>query len=464
MGKSTTDLPNQSLGQSVPQAQNPLSAVTPESTSATRREREVNLGGQLRGLEIPNRNTCVLNEGIVEECDEDGGEGSDPPTRSFLRKRLDKQSRSVEQTFSRGIDKLHDAILSSNDRQTRLLEMLVSQVGGSRPFDLRQPCLPGNNPVPIVPAEPIPAPLKPINLEKVGGSNSRSDGTDQRVEATPVDMTEVQRMIDSAMKKGPKFPKFIHPYPAYVETFGYPKGFKIPDFSLFAGESSLSSLEHVAHFTAQCEDVNSDFHKLRLFNFSLTGSAFAWYINLPPNSVQNWEELVEKFHEQFYRPGMEMSVSSLARMAQASDESPMDYLTRFKSARNWCRVPLPEVEFVRLALNGLDVEYKKKFLGVNFRDMYELAQHVEQYDYLLREEKTSKTPTRGTIYKNPTVNYASTEDECVSVDAAEIVIDKPYICKALTQVDSREAKSRSATEGTSKPSKVYTFDITKAQG
>ncbi|KAM2687306.1 hypothetical protein EV2_010088 [Malus domestica] len=275
-------------------------------------------------------------------------------------------------------------------------------------------------------------------------------------------MTEVQRMIDSAMKKGPKFPKFIHPYPAYVEQVEYPRGFKILDFSLFTGESSLSSLEHVARFTAQCGDVNSDFHKLRLFNFSLTGLAFAWYINLPPNSVQSWEELVEKFHEQFYRPGMEMSVSSLARMAHASDESPMDYLTRFKSARNWCRVPLPEVEFVRLALNGLDVEYKKKFLGANFWDMYELAQHVEQYDYLLHEEKISKAPSRGTIYKNPTVIYASTEDECVSVDAAEIVIDKPYVCKALTQVDSKEVKTRSATEGALKPSKVYTFDITKA--
>ncbi|KAM1195012.1 hypothetical protein ACFX2J_021565 [Malus domestica] len=108
---------------------------------------------------------------------------------------------------------------------------------------------------------------------------------------------------------------------------------------------------------------------------------------------------------------MEMLVSSLARMAHASDESPMDYLTRFKLARNWCRVLLPEVEFLRLALNGLDVEYKKKFLGANFRDMYELAQHVEQYDYLLREEKMSKPTSRWTIYKNPTVNYASTEGE-----------------------------------------------------
>ncbi|KAM1944153.1 hypothetical protein ACFX15_012399 [Malus domestica] len=201
---------------------------------------------------------------------------------------------------------------------------------------------------------------------------------------------------------------------------------------------------------------------MQLFNFSLTSSAFTWYINLPPNSVQSWEELVEKFHEQFYRPGMEVSVSSLARMAQASDESPMDYLTIFKSARNWCRVPLLEVEFVRLALNGLDVEYKKKFLGANFRDMYELAQHVEQYDYLLREEKISKAPSRGTIYKNPTVSYASSEGECVSVDAAEIVIDKLYVCKALTQIDSKEVKTRSAPEETMKTSKFYTFDITMA--
>ncbi|KAM1298145.1 hypothetical protein ACFX2F_024983 [Malus domestica] len=86
MGKSTADLPIQNIGHSVSQAQNPLNAVTPESTSATRREREVNLGGQFRNLEIPNRNTCVLSEGIIEDSDEDGGQRSDPPTRSFLRK------------------------------------------------------------------------------------------------------------------------------------------------------------------------------------------------------------------------------------------------------------------------------------------------------------------------------------------------------------------------------------------
>ncbi|KAM1059909.1 hypothetical protein ACFX2B_024375 [Malus domestica] len=191
MGKSTTDLPIQNIRQNVSHAQNPLSAVTPESTSTTCREKEAGLGGQLRSLEIPNKNTCVLNEGIVEDCDEDGGEGSDPPTRSFLQRRLDEQSRTIEQTFSRGIDKLHDVIRSTSETQTILLEILVSKVYNDKSFDFSLQLPPRNNLLPIVQAEPIPAQLKPIDLEKKGRSSSRSDRSDQRVEATSVDMTEV---------------------------------------------------------------------------------------------------------------------------------------------------------------------------------------------------------------------------------------------------------------------------------
>ncbi|KAM2386306.1 hypothetical protein ACFX1X_038798 [Malus domestica] len=166
MGKSTADLPIQNIGQSVPQAQNSISSVTPESTSATRREREVNLGSQFCNLEVPNRNTYVLNEGIVEDCDEDGGEGTDPPTRSFFRKRLDEQSRTVEQTFSRGMNKLHDVIRITNEAQTRLLEILVSKVSDGRSFNLAQHLPLKNNLLPIAPAESTPVRLKPINLEK----------------------------------------------------------------------------------------------------------------------------------------------------------------------------------------------------------------------------------------------------------------------------------------------------------
>ena len=83
---------------------------------------------------------------------------------------------------------------------------------------------------------------------------------------------------------------------------------------------------------------------------------------------------------------------------------------------------------------------------------------------MLREEKVSKSPSRGTIYKNPTVSYASAEpEECASIDAAEIVIDKPYICKTLTHVNPKDIKVRPTSEEIAiKTSKIYTFDITKA--
>lgn len=58
---------------------------------------------------------------------------------------------------------------------------------------------------------------------------------------------------------------------------------------------------------------------------------------------------------------MEVSVSSLARMAQAPDYSSAEYLYRFKVAKNWCKVPLPEKEYVKISQNDLTMEFKKKF-------------------------------------------------------------------------------------------------------
>ncbi|KAM1355856.1 hypothetical protein FF1_030097 [Malus domestica] len=89
MGKSTTGLPVQSPGQELSLASNLLVTVTLEAASATYREKEVCLGSQPRNAEILNKAACVFIEGIVDDYDEDDGEGSDPPTRSFLRRILE---------------------------------------------------------------------------------------------------------------------------------------------------------------------------------------------------------------------------------------------------------------------------------------------------------------------------------------------------------------------------------------
>ncbi|KAM1294779.1 hypothetical protein ACFX2H_014662 [Malus domestica] len=243
MGKTMTNLPVHNPGQEdLSGAHNPLVAVTSEATSTMPREKDVGLGDQPHNAGTPNKIEGVL----IEDCDEDGGEGSDPPTRSFFQRRLEEQSRQFEQTFSREIKGILKGIRGYSAVHTRLLEVLVNNTQNIGYADQSRQPIPKSSSITAPLAETESAQLKMINLAKKGGLSSKMDDFVQNAETVSVDVIEVQRMIDSALKKGPKFPKFIHPYPAYEEKFEYPKGYKIPDFSLFAGESSLSSLEHVA--------------------------------------------------------------------------------------------------------------------------------------------------------------------------------------------------------------------------
>ena len=79
----------------------------------------------------------------------------------------------------------------------------------------------------------------------------------------------------------------------------YPRGYRIPDFSLFSGEDNQSTLEHVARFTVQCGELanNENFYhfKLRLFPNSLTGVVFTQYTTLSRNSIQSWQEMERQF-------------------------------------------------------------------------------------------------------------------------------------------------------------------------
>jgi len=62
-------------------------------------------------------------------------------------------------------------------------------------------------------------------------------------------------------------------------------------------------MEHIGQFTTKSGEASqNEFHKLQLFPLSLTGVAFTWYLNLQPNSVQNWVDMKSCFHDRFYRP------------------------------------------------------------------------------------------------------------------------------------------------------------------
>lgn len=88
------------------------------------------------------------------------------------------------------------------------------------------------------------------------------------------------------------------PYPDWIDrVHQFPKGYKVPEFVLFFGEEKKSTIEHIARFSVQCGEARSkDYLKLRLFANSLTKSAFPWYMNIPPHSINSWYDLESKFH------------------------------------------------------------------------------------------------------------------------------------------------------------------------
>ena len=84
---------------------------------------------------------------------------------------------------------------------------------------------------------------------------------------------------------------------------------------MFSGDDEKTALEHISRFTVQCgEYSNKGNGKLRLFPNSLIGQAFTWYVALPENSINSWEEMEEKFWSHFARSNVGVSMADLARL------------------------------------------------------------------------------------------------------------------------------------------------------
>ena len=144
---------------------------------------------------------------------------------------------------------------------------------------------------------------------------------------------------------------FYKPYPKMIDKENpYPRGYRIPDFSLLSGEDSQSTLEHVARFTVQCGELANykDFYhfKLILFPNSLTRATFTWYTTLPRNSIQSWQEMERRFHTQFFKVESEVCIAKLSRVTQNGEIVDL-LISRFKKMRNKCKIHLLETEYVK---------------------------------------------------------------------------------------------------------------------
>ena len=85
-----------------------------------------------------------------------------------------------------------------------------------------------------------------------------------------------------------------------------------------------------------------------------------------------------QFHTQFFREEPEIYLTELSRVTQRGGELAESFITHFKRMKNRCKIHLPEIEYVKIAHRGLDIELRKKFQDMEFRDFYELAAKVTE--------------------------------------------------------------------------------------
>nr|GEW75670.1 reverse transcriptase domain-containing protein [Tanacetum cinerariifolium] len=99
---------------------------------------------------------------------------------------------------------------------------------------------------------------------------------------------------------------------------------------------------HISNFkrmtaTLKYRDVLNDAIKLMLFPYSLEGAARIWYEKEPPNSILTWDDLVNKFINQFFPPSKTTHLKNeISRFTQRFEETFGEAWEHFKEMLRAC--------------------------------------------------------------------------------------------------------------------------------
>nr|GEW07127.1 reverse transcriptase domain-containing protein [Tanacetum cinerariifolium] len=154
-------------------------------------------------------------------------------------------------------------------------------------------------------------------------------------------------------------------------TEGYGEAIVIPEILAFEIKTNLLQLvqankfhgferddphTHISNFkrmtaTLKYRDVPNDAIKLMLFPYSLEGAARVWYEKEPPNSILTWDDLVNKFVNQFFPPSKTTHLKNeIYRFTQRFKETFSEAWDRFKELLRAC----PHHGFSEVNTNSMD--------------------------------------------------------------------------------------------------------------
>lgn len=83
-------------------------------------------------------------------------------------------------------------------------------------------------------------------------------------------------------------PTLVSHLTEYVLQIELPRRWKVPKFTKFVGDTSESTIKHIARYQTEMDDIaNNENLKMLFFSNSPTKNAFTWFTTLPPHSIHN---------------------------------------------------------------------------------------------------------------------------------------------------------------------------------
>jgi hypothetical protein len=227
----------------------------------------------------------------------------------------------------------------------------------------------------------------------------------------------------------------------------------MPDFVKFSGDDNRTTWEHISQYTAQLGEAGTyNSLKVRLFSLSLTGTAFAWFSSLAPNSIDSWDQLEQKFHDHFFSGSYQLELTDLTSVRQNKEESVSDYLKRFKKVKNCCfNLSLTDSDLVDLAARGLRPAIRDRLEGVEFHTLANVLVRGMAQELKLNKEKEHSKPRRSNVH---VVEYDSDSSD----DENEVYVSE-FVWPSKSKASSC-ASLKPATKGRQEELK-FTFDVSK---
>nr|GEW70532.1 reverse transcriptase domain-containing protein [Tanacetum cinerariifolium] len=179
------------------------------------------------------------------------------------------------------------------------------------------------------------------------------------------------------------------------------------------------------------QNVLNDAIKLMLFPYSLENRARIWYEKEPPNSILTWDDLVNKFVNQFFPPSKTTHLKNeISRFTQRFEETFSEAWDRFKELIRAC----PHHEFSELTqivtfYNGLTEQDQDSLNAASGGPSIPTESLLEKVDEQNTEEildKVHSNSSRSTAQVQPPVVPISLPEPDVPRTQSKPIIPYPF--------------------------------------